>query len=155
MIKNLLLLFSLFSPFVLTKRTDDLGIHKHKAGIDDIISDVGLFKRQLENEPLHTVHQQRTRNRGGRLVKRRKTRNRNGSNDVISDVGLFKRRRSGSEPEDTLLHTEVETNKRSKKYRQRGNKSKNETPTSTTLLPTVTSTLTSSITPSATSTQTV
>lgn len=150
MIKNLLLLFSLFSPFVLTKRTDDLGIHKHKAGIDDIISDVGLFKRQLENEPLHTVHQQRTRNRGGRLVKRRKTRNRNGSNDVISDVGLFKRRRSGSEPEDT-----VETNKRSKKYRQRGNKSKNETPTSTTLLPTVTSTLTSSITPSATSTQTV
>ena len=109
MIKNLLLLFSLFSPFVLTKRTDDLGIHKHKVGIDDI----------------------------------------------ISDVGLFKRRRSGSEPEDTLLHTEVETNKRSKKYRQRGNKSKNETPTSTTLLPTVTSTLTSSITPSATSTQTV
>lgn len=94
---------------------------RNRNGSNDIVSDVGIFKRRRSGtEPednFHTevennIHQ--NRNREGRLVKRRKTRNRNGSSDVIADVGLFKRRRSGTQPEDNL---ETETNH---KNRNRG-----------------------------------
>jgi len=100
--------------------------------------DRNLFKRFAKesefNFEVGTVHQERTRNRGGRLVKRRKSGSEpEDSNNVEVELEtgvhqertrnrggrLVKRRKSGSEPEDSN-HVEVENYHHRRRRNRRG-----------------------------------